>query len=81
VTSAWTRALAAITPTRSLSIEFATARHDQDARRWLMRFAGRAISDTGATSVAVMAAAGCDTALGFDRDFEVAGFRLWPVGP
>ncbi|MBI2894051.1 MAG: PIN domain-containing protein [Deltaproteobacteria bacterium] len=47
------------------------------ARRWLARLADQVITYTDAVSFATMDAARCPTALSFDHDFTVAGFRLW----
>lgn len=71
------RAVNAMTTAASLRIEFTTASHHERARRWLERFDDQVISYTDATSFAVMEEAGCRTALGFDHDFELAGFSLW----
>ena len=60
-----------------LTIEFATAAHHPGALSWLDRLPDQRISYTNAVSFAVMEVAGCSTAIGFDRDFLVAGFSLW----
>src|SRR5262249_7206601 len=58
-------------------IEFATVDHHRAARRWLERLADQRITYTDALSFAVMEALRCRIAISFDRDFVVAGFRLW----
>ncbi len=60
-----------------LTVEFATAAHHTSARKWLAQFPDQRISYTDAISFAVMHATRCTTAMGFDHDFELAGFALW----
>jgi uncharacterized protein len=47
------------------------------ARRWLERLGARPVTYTDAVSFAVMETTGCRHVLGFDQDFEAAGFTLW----
>ena len=61
----------------SLSLWFPGPDHHAAARRWLERLAPRPLTYTDAVSLAVIEAAGCTHVLGFDADFEVAGFALW----
>lgn len=60
-----------------VSIRFATAEDHAAARRWLERLAPRPVTYTDAVSFAVMEATGCRQVLGFDADFEIAGFVRW----
>jgi uncharacterized protein len=60
-----------------LTVEFVTAAHHTAARRWLAKLADQVITYTDAVSFAVMETARCTSAMSFDHDFEVAGFRLW----
>lgn len=60
-----------------VTVEFVTADHHQAARRWLARLADQRITYTDAVTFAVMDALRCRTAISFDHDFVVAGFRLW----
>ncbi|MBI4518992.1 MAG: PIN domain-containing protein [Deltaproteobacteria bacterium] len=60
-----------------LSVEFTTAAHHRKARQWLARFPDQRLTYTDAMSFAVMEANRCTTAMGFDHDFEAAGFSLW----
>jgi uncharacterized protein len=61
----------------ALTIEFPTAEHHRAGEAWLTRLADQRITYTDAVSFAVMRALGCSTAMSFDHDFVVAGFRLW----
>jgi len=71
------RVLDRIAASERLAIEFATAAHHKAALRWLAKFPDQRISYTDAVSFAVMEATRCPTAMGFDHDFAVAGFKLW----
>ena len=62
----------------SLELVFATPEHHTVAHASLERFADQRWSYTDAVSFAVMRARRCETALTFDRDFVVAGFRQVP---
>lgn len=73
---AW-RALERVEASPRVSIRFAAAEDHAAARRWLERLAPRPVPYTDAVSFAVMEATGCRQVLGFDLDFEVAGFTLW----
>jgi predicted nucleic acid-binding protein len=75
-------ALAHIEASRLVAIAFATPAHHGAAVAWLRQLADHAISYSDAVSFAVMDATRCETAIGFDAHFVVAGFRLWdaPVG-
>ena len=63
-----------------MKIEFATASHHRAARAWLAKLHDQKISYTDAVSFAVMNALRCKTAISFDRDFALAGFRLVKAG-
>jgi len=63
-----------------VTVEFADSAHHQAARGWLTRLPDQRVSYTDAVSFAVMEAARCTTALSFDQDFTLAGFRLWQHG-
>ena len=69
--------LASIAASPLLTIAFATSAHHDAALVWLSRLSNERISYTDATSFALMDANRCETALGFDNDFIVAGFALW----
>lgn len=73
---AW-RALERIEASPRVSIRFASHEDHAAARRWLERLAPHPVTYTDAVSFAVMEATGCRHVLGFDSDFEVAGFALW----
>jgi predicted nucleic acid-binding protein len=75
------RALDRIDASPSVTVHFASAEHHAAARGWLERLASHPVTYADAVSFAVMAALGCRHALGFDRDFAVAGFQLWRPGP
>lgn len=66
-----------INASRLVTIEFVDASHHRAARAWLERLGDQAMTYTDAVSFAVMQAARCGAALGFDHDFISAGFRLW----
>ncbi len=70
------RALAAIDASKSVTVEFTSAEHHADARRWLVKLGDQRITYTDAVSFAVMKARRCRTAMSFDRDFALAGFDL-----
>ena len=61
----------------SVAIVFADESHHRTACAWLDRLRDQRISYTDAVSFAVMRAAGCSVAMTFDRDFTIAGFRVW----
>jgi predicted nucleic acid-binding protein len=71
------RALDQISVHPRVRIEFARQVEHDGARAWLAKLADQRITYTDAVSFAVMEATRCTTALAFDRDFSVAGFRLW----
>lgn len=71
------RALDRIDASERVTLHFATEADHIAARRWIERLAPRPISYTDAISFAVMETIGCRDVLGFDRDFEAAGFTLW----
>jgi predicted nucleic acid-binding protein len=58
-------------------IEHATAQHHAAAIGWLRKLHDQVITYTDAVSFAVVTATRCGVVIGFDRDFAVAGFRLW----
>jgi predicted nucleic acid-binding protein len=60
-----------------LRVVFCTGEHHAAAVDWLERFADQTITYTDATSFAVMTAEGAKHFLGYDRDFEIAGFTRW----
>lgn len=74
-------ALERIDASRSVEVRFADAKQHREARAWLARLSDQVITYTDATSFAVMTAARCTTALGFDHDFVLAGFSLWRSEP
>lgn len=74
------RALDRIGASQSVTVHFAGAEHHAAARRWLERLAPRPVTYADAVSFAVMEHLDCRHALGFDRDFAVAGFQLWRPG-
>jgi predicted nucleic acid-binding protein len=71
------RALDRIDASPSVTVHFAATEDHAAARRWLERLAPRPVTYTDAISFSVMESTGCTHVLGFDRDFEVAGFELW----
>lgn len=76
------RALDRIDASPSVTVHFAAAEDHAAARRWLERLAPRPVTYADAVSFSVMEALRCRRVLGFDQDFEVAGFELWrPPGP
>lgn len=56
----------------------ATRENWQDALRWLDKFSDQKLSFTDCTSLALMQREGIERVFGFDHDFELAGFELWP---
>ena len=71
------RALDRIDQSPSVTVHFATAEHDEAARRWLERLVPHPITYTDAVSFAVMEGLRCRHALAFDQGFTAAGFELW----
>jgi len=71
------RALDRIDASPSVTVHFPGAESHAAARRWLERLAPRPVTYADAVSFAVMEEARCSHVLGFDADFEVAGFVLW----
>jgi predicted nucleic acid-binding protein len=71
------RALERIDASPSVTVHFATNDDHVAGRRWLERLAPRAVTYTDAVSFAVMEATRCTHVLGFDEDFEAAGFDPW----
>ena len=61
----------------SVTVHFARAEDHAAARRWLERLAPRPVTYADAVSFSVMESIGCTRVLGFDHDFEAAGFELW----
>ena len=72
-------ALECIDASPSVTIHFATSADQAAARRWLDRLAGP-VTYTDAVSFAVMETTKCTHVLGFDADFEAAGFERWTPG-
>jgi len=60
-----------------LRVIFSTAEHHAAAVDWLERFADQTFTYTDATSFAVMTREGTKLFLGYDHDFETAGFARW----
>lgn len=60
-----------------VSLEHATAAHHAAGLSWLSKLGDQVITYTDAVSFAVATATRCDAVIGFDRDFAIAGFRLW----
>jgi predicted nucleic acid-binding protein len=71
------RALDRIDASPSVTVRFAGSEDHAAARRWLERLAPRPITYADAVSFSVMEAIGCTHVLGFDQDFEAAGFPRW----
>ena len=71
------RGLDRINESPSVTVHFATAEDHAAARRWLARLAPRSVTYADAVSFSVMESIGCTRVLGFDHDFEAAGFELW----
>jgi predicted nucleic acid-binding protein len=71
------RALDRIDASPSVTVHFAAAEEHAAARRWLQRLAPRPVTYADAVSFSVMESIGCTHVLGFDRDFEAAGFQRW----
>jgi predicted nucleic acid-binding protein len=71
------RLLDRIDESPSVTVHFAAAEDHAAARRWLVRLAPRPVTYADAVSFSVMESFGCTRVLGFDQDFEVAGFELW----
>jgi predicted nucleic acid-binding protein len=71
------RALDRIDASPSITVRFPGAENHASARRWLERLAPRLLTYADAVSFAVMEEVGCSHVLGFDSDFEAAGFTLW----
>lgn len=61
----------------SITVLFPGAENHAAARRWLERLAPRPITYADAVSFTVMEEVRCSHVLGFDADFEAAGFALW----
>jgi predicted nucleic acid-binding protein len=71
------RALDRIDASPSVTVHCPGAEHHASARRWIERLAPRPVTYADAVSFAVMEEVGCSDVLGFDPDFEAAGFALW----
>ncbi|MGH7266358.1 MAG: type II toxin-antitoxin system VapC family toxin, partial [Candidatus Rokuibacteriota bacterium] len=69
------RALDRIDASPSVTVHFAAAEDHAAARRWLERLAPRPVTYADAVSFAVIETTGCTHVLGFDSDFEAAGFQ------
>lgn len=62
-------------------VHFPGAENHAAARRWLARLTPRPVTYADAVSFAVMEVTGCSHVLGFDADFEAAGFVRWQLPP
>jgi predicted nucleic acid-binding protein len=62
-------------------VHFPGAENHAAARRWLARLAPRPVTYADAVSFAVMEETRCSHVLGFDADFEAAGFVRWRLRP
>lgn len=71
------RLLERVDASASLSLRFPGAEEHAAARAWIGRLAPRPVTYTDAVSFAIIEAARCTHVLGFDADFEIAGFALW----
>jgi predicted nucleic acid-binding protein len=60
-----------------VDLEHATAAHHAGGLAWLKKLDDQIITYTDAVSFAVATATRCEAVIGFDRDFVIAGFRLW----
>jgi len=69
--------LARIAAIPLLNLEHATAAHHAAGLAWLKKLDDQIITYTDAVSFAVVTATRCQAVIGFDRDFVIAGFRLW----
>jgi predicted nucleic acid-binding protein len=70
-------ALAHIEASHLVVIEYATASHHVAALGWLRKLSDQIVTYTDAVGFAIAVATRCNAVIGFDRDFLVAGFRLW----
>jgi predicted nucleic acid-binding protein len=70
-------ALERVEASARLRIHFASREDHSAAREWLAKLSPRPVTYTDAVSFAVMEAARCSHVLGFDQDFEAAGFTRW----
>lgn len=68
-----------IDASQGLTTAFAGPPHHAAARAWLAKLSDQVITYTDAVSFAVMETERCTAAMSFDRDFEIAGFRLWQL--
>jgi len=75
--AAATRALDVFDRSTHLSIHFATAADHEAAREWIARLADLKLTYTDAASFAAMQSFRCRGFIGFDRDFDAAGFVRW----
>jgi len=74
------RALDRMAASDRVTMLFTNETHHRGALAWIERLSPRPITYTDAVSFAVMETARCHDVLGFDQDFEVAGFTLWRGG-
>jgi predicted nucleic acid-binding protein len=71
------RALDVFDRSAHLTIHFSTAADHGAARDWMARLADLRLTYTDAVSFAAMQGFGCRGFIGFDRDFDAAGFARW----
>lgn len=71
------RALDVIDSSEHVTIHFATAADHSAARGWIGKLKDSRITYTDAVSFASMEFLGCRGFVGFDRDFDTAGFLRW----
>ena len=71
------RALDVFDRSTHLTSRFATADDHAEARGWIERLSDSSITYTDAVSFSAMAASLSRGFVGFDRDFDTAGFVRW----
>ncbi|MFN2426930.1 MAG: type II toxin-antitoxin system VapC family toxin [Candidatus Binatia bacterium] len=76
-TAAASRALDVFDRSRHLTIHFSTPADHSAARQWIARLADLRLTYTDAVSFAAMQSFDCRGFVGFDRDFDAAGFVRW----
>lgn len=75
--AAASRALDVFDSSSQLTIHFATAADHGSARGWIARLSDLTLTYTDAVSFAAMESLRCRGFIGFDRDFDAAGFVRW----
>ncbi len=73
------RVLSRIDSNSRVRVRVPSADDHRNARGWLDRLCGQAITYTDAVSFATMGVLGCTRAISFDRHFILAGFDVWQV--